>query len=67
MPATTTRRGDLPLGRLVSDLLNRQLPKVDQDRSQRLCIFIRFALVLLRLLGIAELDAAFLAAASAWF
>jgi hypothetical protein len=50
MPAATTRRGDLPLGQLVSDL--------DQDRSQRLCISIRSALVLPRLLCIAELDAA---------
>jgi hypothetical protein len=57
MPATTTRSGALPLGQLVSDLLDRQVTKLDQDRPQRLCISIRSALVLLRLLGIAELDA----------
>jgi hypothetical protein len=58
VPAATTRSGDLPLGQLVSDLLNRQVAKLDQDRPQRLCISIGFALVLLRLFGIAELDAA---------
>jgi hypothetical protein len=42
----------------VSDLLDGQMTKLNQDRLQRLCISIRFALVLLRLLGIAELDAA---------
>jgi hypothetical protein len=36
----------------------RQMTKLNQDRLQRLCRSIRFALVLLRLLGIAELDAA---------
>jgi hypothetical protein len=49
MPAATTRRGDLPLGQLVSNLLNRQVAKLDHDRSQRLCIFIRFALRIRRL------------------
>ena len=58
MPAATARRGDLPLGQFVSDLLDGQMTKLNQDRLQRLCISIRFALVLLRLLGIAELDAA---------
>jgi hypothetical protein len=58
MPPATARRSDLPLGQLISDLLDRQVAKLDQDRPQRLCISIRFALVLLRLLGIAELNAA---------
>src|SRR5215469_15777326 len=58
MPATTTRRGDLLLGQFVGDLLDRQVAKLNQDRPQRLCVSIRFALVLLRLLDVAELDAA---------
>ena len=58
MPATTTRRGDLLLGQFVSDLLDRQVAKLNQDRPQCLCLSIRFALVLLRLLDVAELDAA---------
>jgi len=58
VPAATARRGALPLGQLVSDLLDRQVAKLDQDRPQRLCISIRLALVFVRLLGIAELNAA---------
>ena len=54
MPTATTRRGDLPPGQLVGDLLDRQVAKLDQDWPQRLCISIGFALVLLRLLGIAQ-------------
>jgi hypothetical protein len=34
MPATTTRRGDLLLGQFVSDLLDRQVAKLDQDRPR---------------------------------
>jgi hypothetical protein len=65
MPAAIARRSELPLGQLVSDLLDRQVARLDQDRPQRLCISIRFALVLLRLLGGAELNASALATASA--
>jgi hypothetical protein len=52
------RRGgsDLPPCQLIGDLLDSHVAKLDQDRPQRLCISIGFALVLLRLLGIAELD-----------
>jgi hypothetical protein len=32
MPAATSRRGDLPLGQFVSDLLDRQVAKLDHDR-----------------------------------
>jgi hypothetical protein len=53
MPAATARRGDLPLGPLASDLLDRQVPQLDQDRPQRLCISIRLALVFF-LLGVAD-------------
>ena len=58
VPSATARRGDQSLGQLIRDLLDRQVAKLDQDRPQRLCISIGFALVLLRLLGIVELDAA---------
>jgi hypothetical protein len=32
MPAANARHGDLSLGQLVSELLDRQVPKLDQDR-----------------------------------
>jgi hypothetical protein len=55
VPSATARRSDLPLGQLVSDLLDRQVAKLDQEQPQRLCISIRFALVSLRLLRIRPL------------
>jgi hypothetical protein len=50
MPAATARRGDLPFGQLVSDLLDRQVAQLDQDRPQRLCISIRFGAAMPRAL-----------------
>jgi hypothetical protein len=47
VPSAAVRSGNLPLGQLVSDLLERQVAKFDQNRLQRLCIAVRFALVLL--------------------
>jgi hypothetical protein len=58
-PCQRPSRG-VPTFRLVSSsaiLIDRQVARLDQDRPQRICISIRFALVLFRLLGGAELNA----------
>jgi len=43
--SATARRSDLPLGQLVSDLLDRQVAKLDQDQPQRVCVPVCLVLV----------------------